>query len=107
MINHNKNLSNSKDDAYFDRNQAIMAMAKLAMQQGYKVGISHDPNSPDWPVLTIDLPTGQVGWHLPKEELLGEWPAYDKQWDGHNLQEKRKRLAQYIQKNGSSEKISR
>ncbi|MCK9398064.1 MAG: hypothetical protein M0Q44_21065 [Methylobacter sp.] len=88
--------SNSKDDAYFDRNQAVMALAKLAMQQGYKAGIRIDPNEPDWPVLMIDLPSGQVGWHLPKNELVGAWPEYDKAWDGHNLNEKRQRLALFL-----------
>lgn len=88
--------SNSRDDAYFDRNQAVMALAKLAMQQGYKTGIRIDPQEPDWPVLMIDLPSGQVGWHLPKDELTGTWPEYDQAWDGHNLDEKRQRLAQFL-----------
>lgn len=88
--------SSTLNDAYFDRNQAVMALAKLAMQQGYKVGIRIDPNEPDWPVLMIDLPSGQVGWHLPKNELAGTWPEYDKAWDGHNLNEKRRRLAHFL-----------
>lgn len=88
--------SNSKDDAYFDRNQAVMALAKLAMQQGYKTGICIDPSEPDWPVLMIDLPSGQVGWHLPKSELIGTWPEYDQAWDGHNLNEKRQRMASFL-----------
>lgn len=88
--------SNSKDDAYFDRNQAVMALAKLAMLQGYKAGLRIDPNEPDWPVLMIDLPSGQVGWHLPKNELIGTWPEYDQAWDGHNLNEKRQRLARFL-----------
>ena len=89
-------MSNSKEDAYFDRNQAVMAMAKLAIQQCYTVGVTYDPDLPDWPVLTIDLPNGQVGWHIPKNELVGQWPEYEKQWDGHDLQEKRERLTYYI-----------
>jgi hypothetical protein len=44
----------------------------------------------------IDLPSGQVGWHLPKSELIGTWPEYDRAWDGHNLKEKRQRLAQFL-----------
>ncbi|WP_448872440.1 hypothetical protein [Desulfobulbus propionicus] len=88
--------SSTLDDAYFDRNQAVMAMARMALQLGYKVGLRVDPAEPDWPVLMIDLPTGQVGYHLPKTEVLGEWPAYDQDWDGHGLEEKRRRIKKFI-----------
>lgn len=90
------NQSSTIDDAYHDRNQAVMAMAKLAMQQGYTVGLRNDPAQPDWPVLMIDLPSGQVGWHLPKEEVIGEWPEYDKEWDGHLLADKRERIDRFL-----------
>jgi hypothetical protein len=90
------NQSSTLDDAYFDRNQAVMALARLAQTLGYTVGLRTDPDEPDWPVLLIDLPAGQVGWHLPKAELSGDWPSYDKQWDGHSLEEKRERLKTFI-----------
>jgi hypothetical protein len=88
--------SSTLNDAYFDRNQAVMALAKLAKQQGYNVGLTIDPNEPDWLVMMIDLPTGQVGWHLPKHEIIGDWQDYETGWDGHNLAEKRQRMAQFI-----------
>jgi len=88
--------SSTLDDAYFDRNQAVMAFGKLAQKLGYKVGLKVDPKEPDWPVLMIDLPTGQVGWHLPKDEIIGQWPEYEGEWDGHSLEEKRNRLAEFI-----------
>lgn len=90
------NQSNSKDDAYYDRNQAVMVLAKLALQLGYKAGLRIDPNEPDWPVMMIELPSGQVGWHLPKGEIVGDWPAYDGEWDGHSLAEKRRRMTQFL-----------
>lgn len=93
------NQSSTLDEAYFDRNQAILALAKLARQQGYTVGLRIDPAEPGWPVLMIDLPTGQVGWHLPAAEIVGDWPSYKKEWDGHSLEEKRERLKQFIQSN--------
>ena len=88
--------SSTLNDAYLDRNQAVMALAKLAIQQGYKVGLRKDPNEPDWPVLMIDLPTGQVGWHIKKQDLMGLWPDYEKEWDGHSLEEKRDRMEAFI-----------
>lgn len=88
--------SSTLDDAYFDRNQAVLALARLARAQGYPVGLKIDPNEPDWPILMIDLPTGQVGWHLPKAEIVGRWPAYEKPWDGHTLEEKRERIRRFV-----------
>lgn len=90
------NQNNSKEDVYFDRNQAVMALAKLALRQGFKTGLRIDPNEPDWPVLMIDLPSGQVGWHLPKHEIYGTWPEYTQEWDGHTVTEKRRRLERFL-----------
>ena len=91
-----KATSSTKEEAYFDRNQAVLALAKLARMQGYKVGLRSDPDEPDWPVLMIDLPTGQVGWHLPKAEVVGEWPVYEAEWDRHPLVVKRDRMNKFI-----------
>ena len=88
--------SSTLNDAYFDRNQAVMAMARRALQLGYRVGLKKDPQEPDWPVLMIDLPTGQVGYHLPKAEVVGRWPDYAGEWDGHSLEDKRERLRKFI-----------
>jgi len=89
--------SSTLEDAYFDRNQAVMAFARLAMRLGYKVGLKTDPSEPQWPVLMIDLPTGQVGWHLPKDEIVGKWPEYDGEWDGHSLEQKRERIRRFLE----------
>lgn len=93
-----ENQSDSKDDAYFDRNQAVQLMAKLAHKLGMKVGLRTDPKEPGWPVLMIDLPTGQVGYHLPQEQVVCEWPEYDREWDGHSLTEKRERIERFLTK---------
>ncbi|MCI5121240.1 MAG: hypothetical protein D3908_08640 [Candidatus Electrothrix sp. AUS4] len=83
-------------DLHFDRNQAVQALAKMALELGMKAGLRNDPESPGWPVLMIDLPTGQVGYHLPENEVVGEWPVYEKDWDGHSLAEKRERVARFL-----------
>ncbi len=90
------NQSNSKHAAYLDRNLAVMALAKLAKQQGYTVGIKQDPQEPEWPVIMIDLPSGQVGWHIPVAELRGNWPNYMGEWDKHTLQQKQQRIKDFI-----------
>ncbi len=88
--------SSTLEDAYLDRNQAVMALAKMALAQGYQVGLCHDKDEPDWPVLMIDLPSGQVGWHLPAKEIVGNWPQYPGKWDGHSLAEKRRRMEAFL-----------
>ena len=82
------------DEAYLDRNLAVQALAKMGEKCGYKVGIKDDP---EWPILYINLPTGQVSWHIPKNELIEVFPTYAGKWDGHDLKEKRKRLIDFIE----------
>lgn len=50
---------------------------------------------PDWPVVLINLPTGQVSWHFSKND----WDLFDDipmgpeiTWDGHDTEEKYRRL---------------
>jgi hypothetical protein len=47
--------------------------------------------------MRIDLPTGQVSWHLPSHELVGNFPDYMGEWDGHDVDEKRIRLMRFIE----------
>ena len=82
------------DEAYFDRNQAFQAMAVMARELGYRVGIIIE--DPQWPTLYIDLPTGQVSAHIPKDELLGVFPSYPGPWDGTGVEEKRERIRDFI-----------
>ena len=85
------------EEAYFDRNQLALAYAKLAQEKGWRVGFGLDPDEPDWPVLYIDTPAGQVSWHLPVAEVaIQDWPVYEGEWDGHDLAEKRRRLSLLI-----------
>lgn len=53
----------------------------------YPSGFRHDPDDPDWPVIVISLPNvGQVSWHMPPSKIP---------YDGHDNQEKQKRIALY------------
>lgn len=74
------------DTDYNVRNPAIYHALALATQLGYPAGIRLDPTEPDWPVAYIDLPTGQVSWHLP---------AYPGTWDGHDTPTKLARCRAY------------
>jgi hypothetical protein len=84
------------DDVYAERNDAVLGFATLAMRVGYKVGYLADPAEPDWPVLMIDTPEGQVSWHFKRGELPRGIPAYDGEWDGHDTPEKYARLRRFV-----------
>lgn len=90
------------DNGYTDRNQAFLALAKLAKGAGMDCGIGFDPKEPEWPFVFICLPTGQVAAHYPAEELAAiDWlPRYphNEMWDGHTLEQKRSRMAEFIGK---------
>lgn len=57
---------------------------------------------PEWPVILIDLPTGQVSWHFNAEndgdlfKLLPVGPEII--WDGHTTEEKYARLDNFTKK---------
>jgi hypothetical protein len=72
---------------YEIRNRAIAISLYYAMALGWKAGIRIDANEPKWPVTYIELPTGQVSWHLPQHEL---------EYDGHSVEEKNRRIAEFI-----------
>lgn len=85
--------SSTLEDAYFDRNLLALAFARMALDRGWTAGIRLDPDDPDWPVLYVDTPHGQVSWHLPSRDFdLSFLPSYGREWDGHDLEEKRRRL---------------
>ena len=88
--------SDSMGEAYFDRNQAAQALAKLAQAQGMTVGVKKNEEDPEWPILFIDLPTGQVSWHLTADEVVVKFPEYEGEWDGHDLDVKRQRVESFL-----------
>lgn len=65
-----------------------------------------DPDAPNWPVLFVKLPTGQVSWHINPEDRdlfshvrrtmanMPDAPA----WDGHDTAEKYRRLAAHARR---------
>ena len=89
------NFQSEPDEAYVDRNLAVQVLAILANQKGYQIGIRNRED--DWPILYVDLPTGQVSWHIPKDEIVALLPDYPGEWDGHDLKEKRDRLRRFLE----------
>lgn len=81
------------DLAYRERNELAVAIA-----HNFEVGSwkSVDPNEPDWPVLYLELPCGQVSYHFSPRDAhllddIREGTRYEA-WDGHSQAERSERL---------------
>jgi hypothetical protein len=86
-------LYNALDGAYRERAHLVAHLAAL-----YPAHIGHtDPNAPDWPVLIIETPAGQMSWHFAERDLdlvghVQPTEAEHRGWDGHSTEEKYERL---------------
>jgi hypothetical protein len=82
-----------RDRAYRERAHLVAHLASL-----YPSHIGHtDPAAPDWAVVIIEGPTGQMSWHIaPRDMDLFEHVdgayADSPVWDGHTTEQKYERL---------------
>jgi len=88
--------SNSKDEAYYDRNQLALLCAKMAQKLDWKVKVKDEDS--EWPIVLINLPNGQISYHIPREEMIGDFEidVDETFWDGHFLEEKRENIREYL-----------
>lgn len=87
-----------KDAAYAERNKVVAGFAALAMKIGYaacRTRTEIEGWSDDWHgCVYIQLPTGQVSWHYhdSEAELFSFLPERAASWDGHETDEKYRRV---------------
>ena len=69
-----------------------------------------DPNEPDWAVVTIESPKGQLSWHIHRNDLdvvkWIPWVSRDDnraRWDGHTTEQKYDRIAEIVWKLSTKE----
>ena len=72
---------------YGARNDTIYQALAMARLLDYSAGIRLDPEEPEWPVIYIELPTGQVSWHVAQHEHP---------WDTHTTADKYGRIADWL-----------
>lgn len=80
----------SCDAVYRERAHLLSLLAAI-----FPSHIQPDPAEPDWPVLYIQLPTGQCTWHIRESDI--ELFAHVRRdvyepWDGHTTEEKYERV---------------
>lgn len=71
------------DTDYEQRYGMILRAVAKAHTLGLQAGFRFDPKEPEWPVAFIELPTGQVSWHIAPHPI---------EWDGHTTEEKYRRI---------------
>lgn len=87
---------------YRERNLCVALIAELADLIDIPAYIAEHEGE-EWDkewrnVLFLELPTGQVSWHLHESEIenFPHIPRRPGQWDGHSTEEKYKRIKEYI-----------
>lgn len=78
--------------AYSERNKLVVALSKLFSASIETPDVVED--GWNW-VVIIDLPTGQVSWHIHDDEIpqfAHLAPHQGRAWDGHTAEEKYQRL---------------
>lgn len=88
--------------AYGERNRCVYLIVLLAQALGLRVGMGRHIDKEDVPwddewrnVVYVDLPSGQVSWHIHDSEMTWGFdalPKYPDPWDGHTTSLKYRRL---------------
>lgn len=79
------------DTDYTERYSLVIAAIYIAHEAGYPAGFGIDHESgPDMDgyrvVAYVELPTGQVSWHMPEHPTA---------WDGHTTEQKYERIRSF------------
>lgn len=86
------------DDVYRERARLVAHLAALyPAHAGF-----NDPADPEWMVVTVETPQGQMSWHVaPGDQGLfnhvRRTKPTDRPWDGHSTPEKYDRLSRLTQ----------
>ncbi len=96
-------MSDHLNAVYTERNTCVALLLGMALALGLTAGIGIDEQAEEgWQdVVFLDLPTGQVSWHIPRKELDVLFPnavtGYSTPWDGHDTFTKYARVCDYAQ----------
>lgn len=99
-----------KNEAYTQRNAVVVALANCGYPSGVTKVYMPDAEDPEFEnVVRIDLPTGQVSWifHDRDIDLFDSLPAYDKQWDGSDIETRAERLRLFCEQSCEKRKLQK
>ncbi len=85
------------NQAYVERDMCVAFICLLAHKLGWNVGLKQG-DDPNWPLVFVDSPLGQLSWHVKREELMffPSLSPYLADWDGHSSEEKYKRMRNLV-----------
>lgn len=87
------------NEVYAERNRLALTLARLAHALGHNAYFGEDrENGPDWCILFIETPAGQVSWHIPWGEIPDDDPvplSFIAKWDGHTKAQANRRLEKW------------
>lgn len=81
-----------RDKAYRERAALVAYLSAV-----YPSVMLTDSAEPDWPIVFVSTPSGQMSWHVAKADVAlfaHVPPATEPQWDGHTTEQKYQRLAE-------------
>lgn len=95
LLSESEYMANRLEDCYEERNNLVLALSKIFPSC---IGLDSDAEHLEWSyVVAIDLPTGQVTWHVHADKIDRDFQHLeinpDFVWDGHTTEEKYERLA--------------
>lgn len=117
LISEDQDQSSGKEEAYEDRNLAVLAYLKsqhelvgeveytaseitdLQWSEAPEIGWKEAPDSSDdWVIVWIEDQTGQKSWHVPRDlvEDLDWLEQKHVDWDGHSRKEKNQRIKDFV-----------
>lgn len=87
----------SLDEVYWQRNRLIAMLARIFPSKLFMPPPEDGDDA--WPCVFIQLPTGQISFHIPEKELvqfMGIPKTGENPWDGHSDEEKWRRCLKWI-----------
>lgn len=96
------------EELYEHRNLLFINFV-LAVKDKYEVLWRSDDYTPGWFIVYVELPTGQISYHLPDNyhEYIKDFPeASDSYWDGHTSEDVQRRLHENTIKTVNNEFIN-
>lgn len=112
MAGERSEMTDMLNYAFWQRNMLVAMLAHAINAGGFgsapKAGVREDPEHPGWLIVFLDVPVegaatnepelAQASFHFAEREapMFQGLPRYEKPWDGHDADEKWRRLARWL-----------
>lgn len=88
---HHGCVTDAPNPVYRERAHLVALLTRL-----FPATLWTDPGEPEWPIVYVETPAGQLSWHIAQDDMdlfaHVSTLAGDNPWDGHDTEEKYRRL---------------